>query len=263
MERISTITVTKKHSTKLSWLTYKQLCDKHGKEEADDLIKRKNIHMRPNPKNNKFYKFLDEDEQFDISNDRKKTFNASQKGYINANAFTRICGGIGTISNDEVEAIHTHEDFTDNSQEDADDDNEQTALPIALKKLMGVKRTKNKNAGKDHPGVGKGSSGAGKDPKVAGKKPKGKHNSDIAEMLDEINRTCIVLLFDDKSAIMDKANNMHSIIQKVIKQCDADTREKLQALMVKMQQKIFTKTVSGVRDLIREAAQVLKASENK
>ena len=263
MERMSTITVTKKHSTKLSWLTYKQLCDKRGKEEADDLIKRKSIHMRPNPKNNKFYQFLDEDEQFDISNDRKKAFNASQKGDINANAFTRICGGIGTISNDEIEAIHTQQDFTDLSQEDADDDNEQTALPIALKKLMGVKRTKNKNAGKDHPGVGKGSSGAGKDPKVAGKEPKGKHKSDIAKMLDEINRTCAVLICDDKSAVMDNANKIHRIVQKVIKQLDADSRKQLLALMVKMLHKIFSETASGVKDLIIEAAQVLKSSENK
>ena len=82
-------------------------------------------------------------------------------------------------------------------------------------------------------------------------------------MIDEINRTCIVLGCDDKSAVMDKANKIHRIIQKVIKQLDADSRKQLQALMVKMQQKVFSKTASGVKDLIIEAAQVLKASENK
>ena len=91
MERVNTLTVSQKHSKKLLWLTYKQLCDKHGKEEADDLIKSKSIHMRPNPKNTKFFQFLDEDEEFDISNERKKAFNASQKGDIKPNASKRLC----------------------------------------------------------------------------------------------------------------------------------------------------------------------------
>ena len=120
-----------------------------------------------------------------------------------------------------------------------------------------------KNAGKDHPGVGKGSSGAGKDPKVAGKEPKGKHKSDIAKMFDEINRTCTVLICDDKSAVMDKANKIHRIIQKVIKQLDADSRKQLQALMVKLQGKIFNKTSTGVKELLIDAAKVMKASEKK
>ena len=219
--------------------------------------------MRANPKNNKFYQFLDEGEQFHISDDRKNDFTASQKGDIKPNAFNRICSGIGTISNEEIESLHAQQDFNDPPQEDADDANEHTALPSALKKLMGAKHTKNKNTGQDHPGVDKGSSGAGKDPKVAGKKSKGKYNSDIAKKLDEINRTCIVLMCDDKSAVMDKAHHMLKIIAKVIKQRDADSMKKLQVLTVNLQQKIFNTTASGVKELIIEAAQVLKDSENK
>ena len=41
MERVNTLTVSQKHNKKLSRLTYKQLCDKRGKDEADDIIKSK------------------------------------------------------------------------------------------------------------------------------------------------------------------------------------------------------------------------------
>ena len=168
MERVNTLTVSQKHNKKLSWLTYKQLCDKHGKDEADDLIKSKSIHMRANPKNNKFYQFLDEDEEFDISNERKKAFNASQKGDIKANAFKSLCAGFGNVSTDEMESLHNQPDFNEQSEEDEDDENEQTALPSALKKLMGLKKTKNKNNGQDPPSSGKGSSGTGEEAKGAG-----------------------------------------------------------------------------------------------
>jgi hypothetical protein len=82
-------------------------------------------------------------------------------------------------------------------------------------------------------------------------------------ILDEINRTCTVLGSDDKSAIMEKANSLHSIFAKLMKKCDADTKKKLQTMMVKLQGKIFNKTSSGVKDLILEAATVLKACTKK
>ena len=68
---------------------------------------------------------------------------------------------------------------------------------------------------------------------------------------------------DDTSAVMDKAHKMHRIIEKVITQRDADTRKKLQALMVKLQGKIFNKTSTGVKDLLIDAAKVMKASAKK
>jgi hypothetical protein len=268
MERVNTLTVSQKHNKKLSWLTYKQLCDKHGKDEADDLIKSKSINMRPNPKNNKFFQFLDEDEEMNISTDRKKAFNASQKGDIKPNAFKRLCAGLGTISHDDMEALHANPDFNDASEEDEDDENADVALPVSLKKLMGVNKTRNKNQGL--PGTGKHANDAGKDAKDAGKDAKsaGKEHQAVdkktnAQALDEINRTCTVLGSDDKSAIMEKANRMHSIVAKVMKTCDADTKKKLQTMMVKLQGKIFNKTSSGVKDLILEAATVLKACTKK
>ena len=255
MERVNTLTVSQKHNKKLSWLTYKQLCDKHGKEEADDLIKSKSIHMRANPKNNKFYQFLDEDEEFDISNERKKAFNASQKGDIKANAFKSLCARFGNMSTDEMESLHAQPDFNDQSEEDEDDENEQTALPSALKKLMGVKKTKNKNNVPDPPAPGKGSIGTGK--------ADGDDKTNKAKILDEMKASCTVLGSDEKSAILSKANKMHSILSKVIKDRDADTKKKLQALMVKLQGKIFNKTSTGVKDLLIDAAKVMKASAKK
>jgi hypothetical protein len=254
MERVNTLTVSQKHNKKLSWLTYKQLCDKHGKEEADDLIKSKSIHMRPNPKNNNFFQFLDEEEQFDISNEKKKDFNASQKGDIKSGAFKRLCAGLGTISADDVDALHAQPDFKDLSEDDEDDENGDTALPASLKKLMGLNKTRNKN--KDLPVTGNVHKGAGKEPHDVDKKVS-------AKVLEEINKSCAVLGSDEKSAIMEKANRMHSIVAKVIKQCDPDTQKKLQTMMVKLQGKIFNKTSSGVKDLILEAAKMLKASDKK
>jgi hypothetical protein len=184
--------------------------------------------MRPNPKNNKFFQFLDEDEEMNISTDRKKAFNASQKGDIKPNAFKRLCAGLGTISNDDMEAIRANPDFNDPSEEDEDDENGDTALPTSLKKLMGVNKTRSKNhslpgTGKDAKGAGKGPE-AGKDAKGAGKAPQADDKKANAQALDEINRTCTVLGSDDKSAIMEKANRMHSIVAKLLKKCDADTR---------------------------------------
>ena len=56
---------------------------------------------------------------------------------------------------------------------------------------------------------------------------------------------------------------MHSILSKVIKDRDPDTKKKLQVLMVKLQAKIFSKTSTGVKDLLIDAAKVMKASEKK
>ena len=75
--------------------------------------------------------------------------------------------------------------------------------------------------------------------------------------------TCTVLGSDEKSAILGKANKMHSILSKVIKDRDPDTKKKLQVLMVKLQAKIFSKTSTGVKDLLIDAAKVMKASEKK
>jgi hypothetical protein len=259
MERVNTLTVSQKHSKKLLWLTYKQLCDKHGKEEADDLIKSKSIHMRPNPKNNKFFQFLDEDEEFDISNERKKAFNASQKGDIKPHAFSRLCAGLGTISNNDMEALHQQPDFGDISEDDEDEEGDQEALPASLKKLMGVKKTKKvKDAGKD--GSGAKADASKEKKKGSGQGSKGIVKGANANLLDEINRTVTVLGSDEKSVVMGKANKMHSILAKVIKQTDADTKKALQVLMVKLQQKIFNKKSAGVKELILEAAQALKAS---
>jgi hypothetical protein len=263
MERVNTLTVSQKHKKKLSWLTYKQLCDKHGKDEADDLIKSKSIHMRANPKNNKFYQFLDEDEEFDISNERKKAFNASQKGDIKATAFKSLCAGFGNITNDEMESLHAQPDFNDQSEEDEDDENEQTALPSALKKLMGLKKTKNKSNVPDPPNSGKGSSGTGKDLKGASNDPNGDDKKLKTKILDEMKATCTVLGEDDKSAVLAKASKMHSILSKVVKDRDPDTKKKLQVLMVKLQAKIFSKSTTGVKELLIDAAKVMKASEKK
>ena len=68
MERVNTLGIKQSHERSLKWLTYKQLCDKHGKDEADELIQSKSISMRANPKNPKFYQFLDEDEEFHVAN---------------------------------------------------------------------------------------------------------------------------------------------------------------------------------------------------
>ena len=119
---------------------------------------------------------------------------------------------------------------------------------------MGLNKTRNKN--KDLPVTGNVPKGAGKEPHDVDKKVS-------AKVLDEINKSCTVLGSDEKSAIMEKANRMHSIVAKVIKQCDPDTKKKLQTMMVKLQGKIFNKTSSGVKDLILEAAKMLKASDKK
>ena len=187
----------------------------------------------------------------------KKAFNASQKGDIKPNAFKRLCAGLGTISTDDMEALHAQPDFGDLSEEDgSDEENDESALPSSLKKLMGVKKTKKiKNSGNNNNNPCKEANATGKVPKGADK--------DVSKTLDEIDRTCTVLGSDEKSAIMGKANKMHSIIAKVMKQRDADSKKKLQALMVKLQQKIFNKTSSGAKELIMQAAKVLKASEKK
>ena len=127
-------------------------------------------------------------------------------------------------------------------------------MPASLKKLMVLKNTENKN--KDLPGTGKDAKGAGKEPQAVDQKAN-------AQVLDEINRTCAVLGSDDKSAMMEKANRINSIVAKVMKKCNADTKKKLQTMMVKLQGKIFNKTLSGVKNLILDAAKVLKASDNK
>lgn len=265
MERVNTLTVSQKHSKKLLWLTYKQLCDKHGKEEADDLIRSKSIHMRPNPKNTKFFQFLDEDEEFDITNEKSKNFKATQKGDIKPHAFSRLCAGLGTISSDDIEALHAQPDFGDLSEEDCEDDeNDQTSLPASLKKLMGVKKAKKlKDSGTNAGGSGKTHKNNGTEPKSHDKEPKGAVKAANAKLLDEVERTCTVLGSDDKSAVMSKANKMHSIIAKVIKGTDPVSKKKLQMLMVKLQQKIFNKSSSGVKDLIIEGAKALKASAKK
>ena len=69
-----------------------------------------------------------------------------------------------------MEALHANPDFNDASEEDEDDENADVALPVSLKKLMGVNKTRNKN--QDLPGTGKHANDAGKDAKDAGKSAK-------------------------------------------------------------------------------------------
>jgi len=53
MERIHTLTCKQEHQKSMKWLTYKQLVDKHGKDEADELIRSKSVTKREKPKKRK------------------------------------------------------------------------------------------------------------------------------------------------------------------------------------------------------------------
>jgi hypothetical protein len=201
MERVNTLSVKQTHEKSMKWLTYKQLCDKHGKEEADELIKTKSILMRPNPKNNQFFQFLDEDEEYQFTNEKKKDLHATQKGDIKAKSFKKLCFALGTASTADVEDLHEQPDFpgTDSGDEEDNEADDGNNLPASLKKLMGCKKKANKK---------QGSSGS-----------KG-NKEDNKEVVDEINRTCSVLGSDVKATVLGKANKMHSLLAKVYEGLD-------------------------------------------
>ena len=138
------------HSKTLQWLSYKQLCDKHGVPEANGLIKAQAVIVRQHPRAPEFFQFLDEDELLQISQDKVKELEVEQHQAIKTGEYKKMITALRASGPSAIDFETQLGAGYDDSSDDGDDDptgsGEGSYLPKALKDLMGEKKKKKKAA---------------------------------------------------------------------------------------------------------------------
>ena len=79
VSRVGHLISTKSRNESSEWVSYKALCDKHGKEEADSLIKAGAVRYREHPKAPNIWQFLNEKEIFSKNVENKKDLQFGQE----------------------------------------------------------------------------------------------------------------------------------------------------------------------------------------
>ena len=79
VSRVGHLISTKSRNETNEWISYKELCDKHGKEEADSLIKAGAVRYREHPKAPNIWQFLNEKEVFSKHVENKKDLQIGQE----------------------------------------------------------------------------------------------------------------------------------------------------------------------------------------
>jgi hypothetical protein len=136
------------HNKTLHWLSYKQLCDKHGSQEANGLISAKAVLVRQHPRCPDFFQFLDEDEQHSVSTEKLKELQVEQNQAIKTKEYKKlVCALRGTsMDASDFEGQLGKPFDSDDEGEDGDEEGgDDGYLPKALRDLMGEKKKKKKD----------------------------------------------------------------------------------------------------------------------
>lgn len=107
LSRVQSVTVNKVESSKSSWLSYQQLVDKHGKEEANGLILDKAVMIRSHPRSPRFFQFLDTEDFYELTTTKQQKVEAEQKACLKNKQFIKF---YKCLSNTDHEQMHQLED---------------------------------------------------------------------------------------------------------------------------------------------------------
>ena len=134
----------KSHARTLTWLSYKQLCDKHGAQEANGLINNKAVLVRQHPRCPDFFQFLDEDEMHMVSTEKYKELQVDQNQAIKSKEYKKLLSSLRGTNFDamDYDACLGGALSEEEGEDGEDGDGEDGYLPKALKDLMGEKKKK-------------------------------------------------------------------------------------------------------------------------
>ena len=234
------------------WITYKQMCDKYGKEHADSLIDNKLIPMKQDERNPNIWYFADNTDYMHQQFTRSKGFKAGQhledaKGKEDKKEFRKFTKGLSKMRSNDIDL-----DDADLSDNNDDDDDNGSRLPSSLVKLMGKKEKRRKvlNSGGDPD-----------DQDSDGKSPK--QSPSKTSKSETVYQECLASLAgDDKEKMMNKAAKMHTMLMQVVKKTNGATKTVIKATTAAIGDKIADEKSSGMAKLLQKAAKLWKKAKD-
>ena len=239
---------------KTTLITYKQLCDKYGKEHADSLINRELVEKRQDKRNKDIWWFVDHEDYMHHTFNKATKLKAGQglddaRGKDDRKEWKKFAKGLTKMSHDDIEV--NDDDISDNN-----DDEDETQLPPSLAKLMGQKKEKKKKAnlaiGDDKSSSGQGSQGN----KSPSKSPsKGAKNEAVYE-------DCLASLAgDDKKTVLSRASKMHTMLLQVVTNTKGEMKNDIKKVSAEISDKVADQKSAGMVKLLQRAAKLWKKAK--
>ena len=224
---------------KLTWMSYKQYCDAHGKDEADVFIQGGSVMVRCHPKNDKIFQFCEEEEYLSMDFEKKKELKADQTKALNSKEFKRLQAA---ISRSKVSDMCIENDFSEGDIDKDDDDDADSAsqLPKDLLALMGTKGKKEKI------------------PSPANQEEqKKKLEAKEAESQKRLE-TLSSVAGDSKDTIMKKANKMHSLLLGIASKSDQIHKKDIQRMAGTLSRLIMEDSSKGMKQVLFSSVSIYK-----
>ena len=139
INRIQSLSFTKKAKTQLEWLTMQQVRDRHGPEEGLQMIKDGSFLARKNPLNNKFWQFCVRSDSVEVTVAHMQAMKATASDKLTSEQFSAIAGGMKSMALQDTDDLNMNLDVP---FEDASFDAEDAQhLPAGLvERLFGSKK---------------------------------------------------------------------------------------------------------------------------
>ena len=205
---MQSISMKRTNIRELTWLTWKELTDKHGADEAHGLVQSGAVLARPHPKDKRYWQFLSQTDTLSLTMEQKKELAGTTTG----KATSKQIADLGQACSMELDD-QTWQDLWDgdapagmdwkdlkalkDTEDDDEDEGAESHLPPELQKHLGIQfREKGKNP-KDK---------EAKDPKEPKESTIDKRLDSITQMGDD----------DDTKKAMNKVSMMHSLLCKLL-----------------------------------------------
>lgn len=197
---MGSLTVSKSNTKELVWKTYKEITDKHGKEEADAMILAGTIAKKRSSQDRRFWVYLGVTETQTLTVQQRKAIEAHNDGKLKGQQFEALMDGATTVEADDalledlwagdcpgmdakaIKAIKDMEANPELGSEEEEEEEEEGGVP---KK------------------IGQGSQSKGKSSLSGAKKS-------LAEKLDNLSNCAD----DSLQRAVNKASQMHSFLTK-------------------------------------------------
>lgn len=93
-QKAQALNVSRKQDNKLTWMTWKELTEKHGEAEAKARVKAGTVLARKDPKDNRFWQFLGETESQTLSVEQLKSLKVENAGKLKASHGLSLAGSM-------------------------------------------------------------------------------------------------------------------------------------------------------------------------
>ena len=106
MNVMTSIEATNKKGSKFAWKTWKEICDKHGEDEARAMVKAGTIASRKNPADNRFYQFLSQEDTVKLTLQQRVQVSGVQSGKVSSAELSAFSGAaMGDLDENMMEDL--------------------------------------------------------------------------------------------------------------------------------------------------------------